>query len=163
MIAIVIISCNRIKNKGKEIALSTESKIKDKSERIIDKAFPHFDSDTADTKFNKQRFVEYLEVNFSTDVTNIYCFGDFLGVDFKVLFSFNCDSTTIQEIINKKGLKVINDSSDTGLLFQDDFKWWDKEKINQLKGYKNGKVNEFWQYLWYDKNQKKAYYEEFTM
>ncbi len=48
-------------------------------------------------------------------------------------------------------------------MFQDEFKWWDKEKISHLKGYKNGKEHEFWQYLWYDNDQKKAYYEEFSL
>ena len=84
-------------------------------------------------------------------------------LDYKVLFSFNCDSATIQKIINKKGLKVINNSNDKGLMFLADFNWWDKDKIKLLKGYKNGKENEFWQYLWYDKDQKKAYYEEFSL
>ena len=163
LILIVLSSCDRIKNKGKEIASNTENRIKDKSEKIIDKAFPHFDFDKADTKYNKQRFIEYLQLELSTDIAKIYCFGDFLGADYKVLFSFNCDSSTIQKIINKKGLKVINDSNDIGLMFQDEFKWWDKEKINHLKGYKNGKENEFWQYLWYDHDQKKAYYEEFSL
>jgi hypothetical protein len=162
-IAIVLTSCNRIKNKGKEVVTNAENKIKDKSERIIDKAFPGFDFDKADTKSNKLRFVEYLEVELSDDISNIYCFGDFLGADYKVLFSFNCDSLTIRRIIKKKGLTLTNEDNDTGLSFSDHFTWWDKEKIKRLKGYKAGKTYEYWQYLWYDKEQKKAYYEEYSL
>ena len=146
-----------------DIMVNAEKMIKDKSEKIIDKAFPHFDFDTSDTKFNKQRFTEYLQINLTDDILNIYCYGDFIGADYKVLFSFSCELPTIHKIIEKKGLKSINDPNDTGLLFQDEFIWWDKEKINHLKGYKNGKENEFWQYLWYDQDQKMAYYEEFSL
>ncbi len=84
VILIFLSSCDKIKNKGKEIASNAENKIKDKSEKIIDKAFPHFDYDKADSKFNKQRFTEYLQIDLSADILNIYCFGDFLGADYKV-------------------------------------------------------------------------------
>lgn len=163
ILCLTTLSCNRIKNKGQEIADKTEQKVKSKSKDLVDKVFPQFDSDKADTKYNKKRFEEYLEVKLTPDIKEIYCFGDFLGIDYKVLFSFTCDSTTIQRIIDKKKLKLTNENNDNGLLFMDDFNWWDKDKIETIRPFKNGKENEIWYYLWYDKDSKKAYYEEFSL
>lgn len=161
--ALTIFSCDRIKNKGKEIAEKTEQKAKSKTTDLIDKAFPRFDSDKADTKYNKKRFEEYLEVKLTSDVKEIYSFGDFLGIDYKVLFSFTCDSTTIQRIVEKKGMEQTNENDDYGLHFGDDFPWWNKERIKEIKAFKKGEEYKFWQYLWYDKDSKIAYYEEFSL
>ncbi|HTO16605.1 MAG TPA: hypothetical protein VLZ83_12600 [Edaphocola sp.] len=163
ILGLTILSCDRIKNKGQEIADKTEQKVKSKSKDLVDKAFPQFDSDKPDTKYNKKRFEEYLEVKLTPDIKEIYCFGDFLGIDYKVLFSFTCDSTTIKRIIDKKKLELTDENNDSGLLFMDDFNWWNKEKIEKIRPFKNGKENEFWQYLWYDKDGKKAYYEAFSL
>ena len=163
ILCLTILSCDRIKNKGQEIADKTEQKVKSKSKDLVDKAIPQFDPDKADTKYNKKRFEEYLEVKLTPDIKEIYCFGDFLGIDYKVLFSFTCDSTTIKRIIDKKKLELTNENSDNGLLFMDDFNWWNKEKIEKVRPFKKGKENEYWQYLWYDKDSKKAYYEEFSL
>jgi hypothetical protein len=151
-----------MKNKGQEIVNKTEHKVKSKSKDFVDMLFPRFDSYNADTEYNKKRFEEYLDIELTSDIKEIYCFADFIGIDYKVLFSFTCDSTTIQEIINRKNLKLTDENNDKGLLFPDDFKWFDKEIIERLRPFKKGKENKFWQYLWYDKENKKAYYEEFS-
>lgn len=163
ILCFTILSCDRLKNKGQEIANKTEQKVKSKSKDLVDKAFPQFDSDKADTKYNKKRFEEYIEVELSPDVKEIYCFGDFIGIDYKVLFSFTCDTTTIRKIINKKKLELTDDNTDNGLIFIDNFTWWNKSKIEKIRAFKNGKENEFLQYLWYDNDSKKAYYEEFSL
>jgi hypothetical protein len=162
-LAIVLFSCERIKNKGQEIATKTERKVKSKSKDLYDKISPQFDYDKADTKYNKKRFAEYLEIELTPDITNIYCYGDFLGADYKVLFSFSCDFSTVQKIIKQQGMALTSDSNDDGLWFLDKFKWWDKDKIKELRAYKVGKEYEYWHYLWYDKDNKKAYYEEFSL
>ncbi len=158
-----VISCDRIKSKGKDIAMKTEQKVKNKSKNIANKMFPHFDADKADTEDNKKRYEEYLEVALTPDVSSIFCFGDFLGVDYKVLFSFTCDSTTIQQIIKQKNLELSNEPDDTGLVFPDMFDWWNKEKIKNMKAYNCETEHGIWQYLWYDIENKKAYYEEFSL
>ena len=163
ILCLTILSCDRIKKKGQEIADKTEQKVKSKSKDLVDKTIPQFDSDKADTKYNKKRFEEYLEVKLTPDIEEIYCFGDFLGIDYKVLFSFTCDSTTIKRIIDNKKLELANDNSDNGLLFMDGFNWWNKEIIETVRPFKKGKENEYWQYLWYDMDGKKAYYEEFSL
>ena len=163
MLTLGVLSCNKIKSKGKEIASKIKEEVKDKSNDLLDKAFPHFDYDTADTKYNKQRFEEYLEVKLTSDVKEIYCYGDFLGADYKVLFSFKCDSTTIQRIIKKKNLKPVQDINENGFGFTVDFKWWDIEKMKRLRPYKVGVENKFWQYLWFDKEVETAFYEEYSL
>lgn len=160
---LTLYSCNRIKDEGIDIATKTEQKVKEKSKDVLDNVFPIFDAHIADTKFNKKRFVEYLEVELSDDVKDIYCYGDFLGIDYKVLFSFTCDSATIQKIIAKKEMELSTEAYDVGLHFEEEFSWWNKEKIKILKSYKYGKEDKFWEYLWYDKANKRAYFEAFSI
>ena len=163
LICLTVCSCSRIKNKGKEIAEKVETKVKNESKDLIDKLFPAFDAYEADTKYNKERFIEYLSVELTPDVNEIYCYGDFIGVDYKVLFTFRCDSATIHRIIEKKKLEMANDNTDIGLQFSDEITWWNKEKIYKLTPFKQGEDNKFWQYLWYDKNNKTAYYLQFSL
>lgn len=141
-------SCEQIKSKGIE---------------FIDTVFPQFDTYKEDTKYNKKRFEEYLEVEVSSDIKKIYCFCDFIGVDYKVLFSFTCDTITIKKIIDKKGMKLTTQDNDNGLYFSNKFDWWNEKRIKELKPFKYGKEYEFWQYLWYDNENKKAYYLEFSL
>jgi len=100
LICLMVCSCNRIKNKGKEIAEQVETKVKNESNDLLDKLFPAFDAYESDTKYNKERFFEYLSVELTPDVKDIYCYGDFIGVDYKVLFTFICDATTIHRILS---------------------------------------------------------------
>ncbi|MDD2982930.1 MAG: hypothetical protein PHQ74_06045 [Crocinitomicaceae bacterium] len=155
-------ACNRIKEEAIDVAMKTEQKVKAKSTDALDQVFPKFDAYTPDTKFNKKRFVEYLGVELSAAVKDIYCYGDFLGIDYKVLISFTCDSTTVQRIITRKKMEITADE-DVGLNFSEEFPWWNKERIKILKPYKYGKEDQFWEYIWYDKANKKAYFEAFSL
>ncbi len=76
LFVMAIVSCGRIKNKGQELADKTGEKVKDKSKELADKVVPHFDAYKADTKFNKERFWEFLQVGLTADIKNIYCFDD---------------------------------------------------------------------------------------
>lgn len=163
VLTMLFCSCNRIKNKGQEITHRTERKIKSKVKDLIDQVFPFFEYDRADTKYNKIRFEEYLEIDLIPDVKQIYCYGDFFGADYVVRFSFSCDSTTIQRIILKKDFKLTLNNDDNGLLFLTEFNWWETEKTNKIMAYKNGIEHRYWNYLWYDKENKKAYYELYSL
>ncbi|MDU1892913.1 MAG: hypothetical protein E6767_19710 [Dysgonomonas sp.] len=121
-----------------------------------------FDHDKADTKNNKGKFKDYLKVDLTPDVKDIYCFGDFIGIDSSVYFSFTCDSTTIQRIIDRNNL-VLSDSYDRGLSLNYNFTWWDEEKIAKIRPYKTDEGGNLIQYLWYDKENKKAYYQKFSI
>lgn len=118
-----------------------------------------FDSDKPDTDNNKERFKEYVEIELTGDINDIYTYGD-LGPDYSVIISFSCDSTTVERIIKKKNLKLSHQDHDTGLFFLEEFPWWDKGLIDKIRPYQNIKKSKLSQYLWYDKKNNNAYYEE---
>ncbi len=161
--ALTIVSCDRIKNKGQELADKTEEKVKDKSKDLVDKVVPHFDAYKPDTKFNKERFTDFLKVDLSPDIKNIYCFDDAIGIDADYMFSFNCDSTTARKIIEKHQLKLDKETSDYAFGLQHDFDWWDKKKIEKLDLYSWQGDHQYFKYFWYDKKEQKAYYFDFDM
>ena len=163
LICLTFSSCSRIRSKGNEITEKVILKAKNKSKDLVDKVFPVFNAYEADTRYNRKRFVEYLEVELTSDVKDVYCYGDFMGIDYKVLFTFVCDPSTIHRIIEKKQLELTKDNKDNGLFFLDEIKWWDKEKIYKLIPFKQGEENKYWQYLWYDEDDKRAYYLQFSL
>ena len=88
-----LISCNRIKDKTEQIADKAKSKAKKEivkqTDRVIDKVFPPFDYDKPDTKNNKERFADFLKIEITPDIKDIYCFDDAIGIDADYMFSFN--------------------------------------------------------------------------
>jgi hypothetical protein len=167
---VTLSSCDRLKRKGHDVVdktqekvSETKKKISDKKSQLVDKVFPTYDNGKPDTESNKKRFKEYLQVELTDDVRNIYAYGDFLGADYKVLISFSCDKSTIEKIISIKKMQLTTSKDDDGLFFLDEFKWWDKDKIELLEPYKVGKEAEYWQYLWYDKKNNTAFYEEYSL
>jgi hypothetical protein len=169
-ILLTIFSCERVKRKGhavvdktKQAASVTKQKISNKVDNLVDKVFPKYENGKADTEDNKKRFDEYLQVELTADIKNIYAYGDFFGADYKVLIAFNCDPTTVEKIIAVKKMQLTKSKDDNGLLFLDEFKWWDKSKIELLEPYKVGEQSAYWQYLWYDPKTKQAYYEEYSL
>lgn len=163
ILSLTNLSCNRVKNKGKEIAGKAQEKIKEEARGLGDKAFPHFDAYKPDTKYNKERFADFLQVELTPDVKNIYCFDDAIGPDADYQFSFNCDTATVRRIIEKHGLRLDKETTDYAFGLQNDFEWWDKKKIAQLDLYSWKGEQEYYQYFWYDKKEQKAYYFDFDM
>ena len=167
---LTLFSCDRLKRKGQEVVdrtqekvIAVKQKISDKKDRLADKVFPTYYDGKPDTENNKSRFKEHLQVGLTGDVKNIYAYSDFLGIDYKVLIAFTCDQATIDKIIAVKKMQLIITKDDSGLFFSDKFQWWDKDKIELLEPYKVGKDGEYWEYLWYDKKNRTAFYEEFSM
>jgi hypothetical protein len=160
---LIVVSCDRIKNKGQELADKTEEKIKDKSEDLVDNVIPHFDAYKPDTKFNKERFQEFLQIELTSDVKNIYCFGDAIGIDADYQFGFNCDPATAQRIMVKHQLQPDNTTTDYAFGIQNDYAWWDKSKIEKLELHSWQGDHRYFKYFWYDKSEQKAYYFEFDM
>lgn len=160
---LTFISCDRIRNKGHELANKAEKKLKNKSNDIVDKVIPHFDAYQPDTKYNKERFQDFLKVGLTQDIKNIYCFEDAVGIDADYMFSFNCNTTTVKEIINKHKLKLDKETTDYAFGLQHDFDWWNKMKIEKLDLYSWQGEHQYLKYFWYDKAEHKAYYFEFDM
>ena len=163
------ISCNKIKRKENEIVTKTfikvvdvKAKILKRKDHFVDKIFPAYDG-MPDTKNNKMRFKEHLLVDVSDDVKNIVAHGDFIGVDYKVLITFTCNTYTLNKIVKAMGMALSNKKNDEGLLFPEEFPWWDKNIISTITPYKGGRELVFSKYLWYNPKTSIAYYEEFSL
>jgi hypothetical protein len=163
LLGLAFCSCNRIKNKGQQLLDKTGQKVKDKSKDMVDKVIPTFDADTPDTKFNKMRFKDFLQVDISPDVKNIYCFGDAIGIDADYQFAFNCDTTTAGKIIEKHKMTLDTTTIDLAFGLQNDFDWWSKKKIKTLNLYSFHIEDRYYQYFWYDNAEQKAYYFDFDL
>jgi len=152
-IILTLISCDHLKN--------TKDWLVDES---IDLAFGHFDAQMCDTKWNKRRFKEFFNFAPTSDVKNIYCFGDIIAFDNSFSFSFNCNEITVQKIVSELELSRAHQPDNYSQGIQQNFRWWDKKKIEKLIPYykKNSDHTYYW-YLWYDVAESKAYYLEFDM
>ena len=146
-------SCDRIKRKTEEIV-----------DNAKDNIISHYDSKIPDTKWNKKRFDEFFHFAPTSDVKNIYCFADEIAFDHTYMFSFNCNMTTLYKIISELELVQADSPDKSSEGIQQDFDWWDKEKLKNLTPYckKEDEHRTYW-YLWYDMTDKKAYYIEFDM
>jgi hypothetical protein len=162
-LTLLLPACNKIKSKTQELADKTEQKVKDKSKDLPNQIIPHFDAYTPDTKFNKERFKDFLQVELTPDVKNIYCFDDAIGIDADYQFSFNCDSSTARRIIEKHNLSLDKETTDYAFGMQNDFPWWDKKKIEKLDLYSWKGERQYYQYFWYDAKEQKAYYFDFDL
>lgn len=134
-----------------------------KGQQLADKVIPRFDADQPDTWCNKARFKDFLAVELTSDVKNIYCFDDATGFDTDYMFAFNCDSSTARKIIEKHQLQRNQEPTDYAFVLQDDFEWWDKRKIEQLNLYSWSDGRTYFKYFWYDTTEQKAYYFDFDL
>lgn len=173
LLMVAFAGCDRVSDKAGKLAEKAEKPIAEtyaatedvieRTKEKIDKISPDYDHDKPDTDNNRNHFFERLLVKPGKDVKNIYCYGDFLAIDYKVLIAFEADKSTIDSIISKKELKLSTEAHDHGLIFGKEFHWWDKKKIAELTPYKKGEEGVFWEYLWYEKKTKKAWYLEFSL
>ena len=136
------------------------------AQKSFEKVFPTFNSDIPDTEANKKNFRNFLQVDITTDVKDIYCYDDAIGQDSDYMFSFSCDTITKNKIIEQHQLvknSIIENNSD-GL--QNDFFWWNKDVIKKLESYSwnsNSDRKNLYKTLWYDKKNNKAYYFEYSL
>ncbi|HVU96041.1 MAG TPA: hypothetical protein VHE34_12490 [Puia sp.] len=163
LILIGSLSCHHLTNKGKEVAKWTKQTLAENKSNLGDKILPHFDDDHPDTKFNKRRFEEFFGFYPPEDVKNLYCFNDEIGIDADFQFAFNCDTPTVNRIVQHLKLKkqMQPDNYSSGLWHR--FPWWDSAKILKLVPYKKKSEHELYRYLWFDTSAKKAYYFDFDM
>jgi len=154
-------SCNKVKNK----AGSIKEKLKEQVKSKIDNISPKFDHHTPDTENNKKRFKEFLKIEITSDIKNIYCYADMLGADSDFSFSFNCSKPTNQKVIKKHNLVLDSLNQSTGSTsLQHSFPWWNKKHIQTLKKYTFSTPNQqLFKYYWYDPKEEKAYYFEFDL
>lgn len=180
--ALTILSCQQIKSKGHQVATETKEVLNEKKDALVDKLLPQFDAATPDTKSNKQRFFEYFYFYPTSDVTNLYCYSDQLGIDASYWFAFECNDSTIQKIIAKLRLKlepsqeyittrdingniidsilIFNNNGLSGGLNSNPTFWWDTAFINTSRPFIKSEGALYW-ILWYDKLNKKVYFLTF--
>lgn len=163
LVMLSMVACDRVRNKGHELAGRAEQRVKNKSRDLVDKVLPQFDAYEADTKFNQMRFREFLGVALTPDVRDIYCYDDPLGIDQDYQFSFHCDGATVNRIIAANHLAPDQSNHDFAFGLQDDFDWWDKRKIARLKLYLWEGDRQYFKYFWYDPDEQKAYYFDFDL
>jgi hypothetical protein len=161
----LICSCDRLGQKADHakdvIAEKTKEEVSKLTDKAANKIFPPFDSDKPDTDNNKKRFTDFIKVDLSADIKNIFCFDDAIGIDADYMFSFNCDRTTARNIIEKHQLKLDKETTDYAFGLQHDFEWWDKKKIEKLDLYSWQGDHQYFKYFWYDNTEQKAYYFDF--
>jgi hypothetical protein len=121
-----------------------------------------FDSGTPDTRNNKFHFKNFLNVEITPDVKNIYTFGDELGIDAKYMIAFNCNGTTANKIIEVNEFKADNSNQDGYYIQAEHLKWWDRNEVIELPKYSWNDGNYF-KYFWYDSIKEKAYYLDFDL
>lgn len=97
-------SCDGIKRKGNQVIDKAKERIIAKKDAAVDKAIPIFNSYTPDTKYNKKRFTEFFGFAPTSDVTDLYCYNDPIGIDSKFQFAFKCDSITRDRIVKHLNL-----------------------------------------------------------
>ncbi len=157
------ISCSRIKNKSQRLVNKSKTNAKHMIAKQMDKVFPPFDHDKPDTDNNKKRFKDFLKIEITPDVSEIYCFDDVVGIDADYMFAFKCDSTTSEKIILTHNLKKDSIEEDYGFGLQHDFDWWDKKRISQLDKYSWTNGEGYHKFYWYDQENGKAYFFDFDL
>lgn len=174
VLALSASSCSRIKDKGqqladtataigKELADTATQAGKQYAKDAIDKVIPHFDAHTPDTKYNKERFTEFLGIPLTPDVKNIYCYGDAMGIDASYYFVFSCDSSTARKVIEMNQLKRDTINTNTGFTLPADIKWWNEEHIRTLDKYSYEGEHQLFTHFWYDAKERQAYYLTYDM
>ena len=168
---ITLTSCDYVHDKareGKELASSEARELKDKAKTKIgeqvDDAFATCDPYMADTHRNRRRFREYFDTLDVPDARDIYCYTDFMGIDYTVMFSFTCDTTSLGRIVRSKGLAQGPDEYDKpGLRSSWDFPWWKEEELDRTEPFHRGKDQEDRIYLWYDPVLRRLTYQQFSL
>lgn len=121
-----------------------------------------YDFDQADTPANQAGFERHFGFPAPTTVTSLYYFADELGADGLYQLGFETNSETIEHIITELNLVQQEPNIQTGLAR--DFDWWDNEVIEVLTPYwKHNQDNDYFWFLWYDTDNQRAYYIEYSI
>jgi hypothetical protein len=141
-----------------------KSKAKANIDAQVEEAFVTCDPYKPDTRTNRLRFREYFDTLDVPDARDIYCYTDYMGIDYTVMFSFTCDTASLARIVRAKGLAQGPDEFDKpGLRSSWDFDWWKDEDLDRLSPYHRGKEQEDRIYLWYDPVLHRATYQQFSL
>jgi hypothetical protein len=160
-VSIFLLACNRIKE-GRDKLKDVPEKVKGKASELKDEILPTFDAHQPDTKANKKRFSDFLKVELTPDIKNIYCYGDAIGIDASYQFSFDCDTATVSRIISINQLSLDTLGRNDGSGISREFEWWNMQTISRLQLYSWNKGSYF-KNFWYDEAEGKAYFLDYDM
>lgn len=178
-VLVVFASCSYAEEKAqqvKERAASEARELKAKARTGVDEFFdenftnPHI----GDTRANRAAFHDFFDTLAVPDARNIYAYTDYIGIDYKVMFSFTCDTSSLARIIERKDLVIWKDDGDPwtiaspGLLGSWDFEWWNREALESLTPFyrpltEDQRYDHDHIYLWYDSLSHTATYQQFSM
>lgn len=153
---LTVSACKQAKKKAKDAVTHV-------GEKIIEEIYPPFDEGTPDTDNNKARFKEFLKVELTPDIKNIYCHNDDIGIDLDFMFAFECKEGTAEKIIQKHKLELNGPNIGNASGLRDDFPWWDEDRIRELPRYSWFDGKSYYKYFWYDRETGKAWYFDFDM
>ena len=168
--AFAFCSCNRtteaarsakgaVQNKANELKQVAKGEVN----KAVDAAFVTSDPYMADTRRNRLRFSEYFDTLDVPDARDIYCYTDFMGIDYLVMFSFTCDTASLGRIVKVKELnRTADDFGGQGLQGSWDFEWWKNTDFNHRLPFHKGTGNEDQVYLWYDSLNHRVTYQQFS-
>ncbi len=162
VVSFSLFSCEKIKTQSHKTKKRVLDKVEKQIAHQVEKIYPRFDHNKPDTENNKKRFKDFLNVDITLDVENIYCFDIAIGFNATYIFSFNCNPATSLKIIerNKLTLDTLNINSSQ---LQYDFEWWDKEIVAQLPQYSWTDGKSYFKQYWYDEKNEKAYFLDFDL
>ncbi|MBC6607335.1 hypothetical protein H8B13_10940 [Hymenobacter sp. BT188] len=130
--------------------------------RLTDKVIRHYDANQPDTEFNKKRFQEHFGISASAGASNIYAYSDEMGIDHSYQLSFTSDSALITAIIRHN--KMVNKPLDLRPFnIATEQSWWKSSDVETLPMYWRGEQNRWYQILWYDAKNQKAYCLEYDL
>lgn len=130
---------------------------------LTDRLFRHYDADQPDTRFNRQRFEEHLQLPCPPDVQQLYCYADELGADATYRFAFRCKPATARLIRQRNSLRPDSaQRSGAPLLGAFEPFWWPSDLHQRLRAYSRHKPLQWHRFFWYDSLEQRAYYLEFT-
>lgn len=159
----ILTSCHQMIGKTRAFGNNVREHVSITIDEIFDRVFPRFDAFHPDTKANKKRFDEFIKIQRTADIRQIYCYDDAIGIDADYMFSFHCSPKSAKKIIQQHHLIPDPSSSDFASGLQDDFPWWNKEKIATLERFSWKGEHEYFKYFWYDSLEKKGYFFDFDM
>lgn len=124
---------------------------------------PPFDSRIPDTENNQFHYEHLINVKLTPDVTNLYTYGDELGIDASYYLAFECDRNTALHIVKTNNLK---EDTKNGIPLSSGFNmpWWSEREIESLQRYVyQNEEGTYFKYFWYNTKNRHAYFLDFDL
>ena len=122
-----------------------------------------YDHTTPDTAANRAGFQRHLGQAPTEDVKGVYYYADEMGADVVYQLRFEADPATVQTLSSSLGLSDREEAMSQSVA-RDDLTWWSADQIDSLTPMwkTNASEDHYWM-LWYDQDQREAFFLEFTL